>query len=91
MTRKNMQASDVKHGFTTTSDGIRIAFQVAPYYLAEAKVLEGKIENARRMVVPGAGHPMQVQNPEQFEAELMTFVSWGRVRPHRVDCSIETY
>jgi pimeloyl-ACP methyl ester carboxylesterase len=45
------------------------------HYLAEAEMLERRIKNAKRVVLPGAGHAMNVQAPDLFEAELMEFLS----------------
>ena len=45
------------------------------HYLAEAKLLEKSISNAKRVVMPGVGHPMAAQDPTAFEAEIMAFIS----------------
>ncbi|QFU77064.1 alpha/beta hydrolase [Halioglobus maricola] len=44
------------------------------HYLAEAVLLQEKIEDARRVVLPGVGHAMSMQDPGQFEAEVMAFI-----------------
>jgi pimeloyl-ACP methyl ester carboxylesterase len=45
------------------------------HYLAEAKLLEKTIPDAKRVVLPGVGHPMSVQDPKAFEAEVKAFIS----------------
>jgi pimeloyl-ACP methyl ester carboxylesterase len=45
------------------------------HYLAEAELLERRISNAIRVVMPGVGHPMSVQNPGAFEEKIMSFLS----------------
>ena len=45
------------------------------HYLTEAKLLEKSISNAKRVVMPGVGHPMAAQDPTAFEAEIMAFIS----------------
>lgn len=45
------------------------------HYLVEAELLERQIEGAKRVVVPRAGHPITVQAPERFEAEVMAFIA----------------
>jgi pimeloyl-ACP methyl ester carboxylesterase len=44
------------------------------HYLAEAELLERRIKNAKRVVVPGAGHAMNVEAPDRFESEVMEFL-----------------
>ena len=48
------------------------------HYLAEAELLENAISNAKRVVMPGVGHPMAAQDPKAFEAEIMAFISQAR-------------
>jgi pimeloyl-ACP methyl ester carboxylesterase len=45
------------------------------HYLAEAELLEQKITDAKRVVMPGVGHPMAVQDARGFSAEVMAFLS----------------
>ncbi|MEH6582566.1 MAG: alpha/beta hydrolase [Halioglobus sp.] len=45
------------------------------HYLAEAELLERTISDAKRVVMPNVGHPMAVQDPRAFEAEVMAFIS----------------
>ena len=45
------------------------------HYLTEAEILEQAITNAKRVVMPGVGHPMAAQDPKAFEAEIMAFIS----------------
>ncbi len=45
------------------------------HYLAEAQLLERSISRAKRVVMPGVGHPMAAQDPQAFEAEVMAFLS----------------
>jgi len=45
------------------------------HYLVEAELLENTISNAKRVVMPGVGHPLSVQDPKAFEAEVITFIS----------------
>lgn len=45
------------------------------HYLAEAELLESAISSAKRVVVPGVGHPMAAQDPRAFEAQIMAFIT----------------
>ncbi len=45
------------------------------HYLAEAELLEQSILGAKRVVMPGVGHPMAAQDPRGFEKEIMAFIS----------------
>ncbi len=45
------------------------------HYLAEAELLEQIIPGAQRVVMPGLGHPMAIQDPVAFDAQVMTFLS----------------
>jgi pimeloyl-ACP methyl ester carboxylesterase len=45
------------------------------HYLTEAELLEQSISNAKRVVMPGVGHPMAAQDPKAFESEVMAFIS----------------
>jgi pimeloyl-ACP methyl ester carboxylesterase len=45
------------------------------HYLAEAELLEQSISVAKRVVMPGVGHPMAAQDPQAFEAEVLAFLS----------------
>lgn len=45
------------------------------HYLAEAELLEQIVPGAKRVVMPGVGHPMAVQDPGAFGEEVMTFLS----------------
>lgn len=45
------------------------------HYLEEAKLLEKKIRGAQRIVMPGVGHAMAVQDPAGFESAVIDFIS----------------
>ncbi len=44
------------------------------HYLPEARLLERRIADARRIVVPGVGHPMHAQDPQAFQARVLEFL-----------------
>jgi pimeloyl-ACP methyl ester carboxylesterase len=45
------------------------------HYLAEAQLLERKFSNSKRVVMPGVGHPIAVQDPGAFEEKVIAFLS----------------
>ena len=45
------------------------------HYLAESELMEHRIPDARRVVMPNVGHPMTAQDPEAFETQVMAFLS----------------
>lgn len=44
-------------------------------YLAASDYMAGKIRNARKVVVPAAGHASKIDNPTVFNAAILGFLS----------------
>lgn len=44
------------------------------HYLAEAERMANAIPSAKKVIVMGVGHPMTVQNPSAFAAEILAFI-----------------
>ena len=45
------------------------------HYLPEADIICERLRDGRKIVVPGAGHPITVQQPQRFEREVLSFLA----------------
>ena len=43
-------------------------------YLQAAQVMAAKLPHARRVTIPRAGHIVNIEEPEAFNAEIMRFL-----------------
>lgn len=65
----------VEHLHVIDSPTLIMVGETDTHYLAEAELLEREIKGAKRVVMPGVGHAMCAQRPEQFESTVLEFIA----------------